>query len=200
VDIHSLKVAGVEFGYEKGLQDAAIETANEIRFVHPQLWKQLEGSKIVLVKQEYKMNGECARQFGLKEFKAGAVASFNGDVIVFGGRVAGKDLIAHECAHQLASNLFGTPAPPSNETISSGPGKGKKTSFADRKYGGGSKVENAVTDYGRHNTSEDFAEFVAAYNQIYHAKRARSYRGATKETLEARPETLKTVKILLGDN
>ena len=115
----------------------------------------------------------------------------------YGGRF-NRTTLTHESAHNLAYNLWGTTSPNKK------PGNvGKhKSDFSDReegrlKRGDRTRIENAVTGYGKNNSAEDFAEYVTAFEEIV-VKGGHRYKEARIQDLRVRPRTFKTVARLLG--
>ena len=95
-----------------------------------------------------------AQLFGIQmvaEYARGGpdVVAMMGDgiVTVFGGRDADMGIIAHEVAHEFAVQKWGNPMPPSDTDY-----------YAAIRSG-----EPAVSQYGKKNDSEDFAEAVRMY-------------------------------------
>jgi hypothetical protein len=100
------------------------------------------------------------------------------------------DALAHESAHNLALNTFGSAKP----ELSSSFVKDRKFKMQGRRQ----RITNAVTDYGQWSPEEDFAEYVTAYNSIV-VNGESNYRQATLSKLHSRPRAFNAVSKMLGD-
>ena len=192
-DMKTVKVEGVHVFYEEGLESQVSYAIRESGGVHPELWKQ--SNEIVFTRQKNENDKYWEEKYGIPGFEAHATGG-DGSIVAYGGSGITGDTIAHECAHNLAYNIFKTTSPSSDIL----PG----VSFQDRKMVEGSiKVANAVTNYGKVSIAEDFAEFAAAYNSVVHNGK-KFYHQPPYPTLgdlkQDRPDTFRAIQILLGDH
>ena len=192
--MRKVKVEGVEIFYEDGLEYEASQLISAAGKMNPRLWRQ--NKKVIITNQNNKEDAHWATEFGTKGFVSAATGG-DGNVVFYGGRF-NRTTLTHESAHNLAYNLWGTTSPNKK------PGNvGKhKSDFSDReegrlKRGDRTRIENAVTGYGKNNSAEDFAEYVTAFEEIV-VKGGHRYKEARIQDLRVRPRTFKTVARLLG--
>lgn len=185
-------INGVKIQYSAKAAAAAHQTLVNSKDVHPSLWKQ--NKSITFASQKDPTSQAVAEETGVEDpdilARAGAG---DGNITVWAGKPLSASVLAHESAHNLAHNIWGSTSPDVYD---------KRNNFtADRKFtmqGMRQRITNGVTDLGKTSPTEDFAEYVAAYNEIYVAGKS-EYQGATAATLSKRPKSLATVKKLLGD-
>ena len=197
LDTLSIKVNGVEINWEPGLTHVAKQGIDSFADIHPELMQY--NTSVTFVKQAYVDSGPDFNTYATANAHNRSVVFYNGE---FGG---GASTMAHESAHNMATAFTGSSFP-LRSSGSSRRVKGKKVKIdlTDRKDEPGDgefyrrRVINAVTEYGKTNKAEDFAEFVAAYSEL---QRGRPYRGipSLDYLKEVRPTTFATVQRMLGD-
>lgn len=185
----AVEVDGVEVLFNSKTAKSAQETLASSSEVHKGLWKQ--NKQIVFASQKDPTTAALGRQLGGDVDILARAGTGDGSITVWAGKSITPAVLAHESAHNLAVNKWKSMNP---DTLD------KKNNFAaDRKVtlqGMRQRIPNGVTELGKSSPAEDFAEFVAAYNEI-HVRGKKEYNGATEKTLSKRPKGLAVVKKLL---
>lgn len=141
VELEGVKVrwaAGTETDMAATVRNLAVDG------VHPKLWAANES--MTFTTQRNSDDEFWGKTYGMENFKSAATAG-SGDITVYDTALTAP-LLAHECAHNLATKRWGSVYPPEWTG-----------------YGEAQKAEQPVSDYGSKSPAEDFAEAVRAYNK-----------------------------------
>lgn len=145
---HELTVDGIRMRWPSTAdgKDAAAKTLlNLSRSTAPQSLKSAT-REIIHTSQDNKRDEEFATTYGMPGFKSSATGG-DGRIVVYSGRSLDAKTFAHESGHNFADKTWGSTTPSSVS-----------------KYGRAQEMERPVTEYGRTNHSEDFAEAAMMYS------------------------------------